>query len=327
MNDKERITIMIPTYNRRECLIKLLECLKRQTCQNFDIVISDNCSNYNVKEAIVKYQDFFGERLLLSVRNANVGSTVNINGVFTLAKTKWGWLIGDDDFPLEHSVETIYQFLNNGIAALHFSLYDLGYFINEYKDIRDIPSFVDLFWEMSNGVHEIVNLQGDLIFMSNKVYNLEIMRQYLFQQNTYGYSRVPQMVGVLSMLDRKEALFRVVNTNLVTVSDTSNQSWRMDNIALGMSTFSHIKFNISPMQRKQLNLIMMFKYSHVLRFRLQGQISRYDIGLIYDGIYKRSLPFIDRCVFYVLMRLNPDGLIAKYIVSYKNKHIRLPKSK
>lgn len=36
----ERITVMIPTYNRKDCLLKLLGCLKRQTCQEFDVVIS-----------------------------------------------------------------------------------------------------------------------------------------------------------------------------------------------------------------------------------------------------------------------------------------------
>ena len=55
--------------------------------------------------------------------------------------------------------------------------------------------------------------------------------------------------------------------------------------------------------------------------------SRYNIGLIYDGIYKRSLGFKDRLIFNVLMRLNPSGPIAARIVGYKNKRIRLPQSK
>ncbi|WP_044292842.1 glycosyltransferase family 2 protein [Robinsoniella peoriensis] len=327
MDRREQITIMIPTYNRKESLTKLLKCLKNQTCQEFQVVISDNCSSYNVKDVIREYINFFGDRVILQIRNVNVGSTVNINGVFTLPKTKWGWLLGDDDYPLENAVETIYSYLDNSIAALHFSLYDLGNYIQDYKDIHDLNHFIHLYWEMSNGSNEIVNLQGDLIFMSNKVYNLDIMRDYLFQQNTYGYTRVPQIVSILFMLNNKDAYFRIVNTNLVTVSDTSNQSWKMTNIALGMSTFSHIKFDIDLMEKKKLNLIIMFKFSHVLRYRLQGEITRYDIGLIYDGIYKRNLNFFEKSIFSILMRLNPNGYIAKKIVTYKNRHIRLPKSK
>ena len=323
----ERITVMIPTYNRKDCLLKLLGCLRRQTCQEFDIVISDNHSNYDVADAIAEYTAFFGDRLRLQVRSDNVGSTVNINGVFTMAQTRWGWLMGDDDFPLENAVERIYRYLDDSIAALHFSLYDLSYFIQDYKDVHDLGEFIDLFWDMSNGEHEVVNLQGDLICMSGKVYNLDIAREYLFRQNTYGYTRVPQVVSILCMLEDKRGAFRVVEQKLFTISDTSNQSWEMTNIALGMTTFSHIPFDVTPEQRKKLNLIVMFKYSHVLRYRLQGEISRYNIGLIYDGIYKRSLGLKDRLIFNVLMRLNPSGPVASRIVGYKNKRIRIPQSK
>lgn len=325
-HEHDQITVMIPTYNRKECLLKLLECLRKQTCQDFRVVVSDNHSNYDVREAVKKYIDFFGPRLELMIREDNVGSTVNINGVFTMVKTKWGWLMGDDDFPLPDAVEKIYSYLSDEVGALHFSLYDMGAFIEDYVDLKDLPSFIRLFWEMSNGSKEIVNLQGDLIFMSNKVYNLDVTKQYLFQQNTYGYTRVPQMITILTMLDKKTGFFRVVNENLVTVSDTSNQSWRMTNIALGMSTFTHVPFNVSEADRKKLNLIIMFKYAHVLRYRLQGEISRYNIGVIYDGIYKRSLGWKDRLIFNVIMRIDPEGIIAKNIVEFKNKRIRLPKS-
>ncbi len=326
MDMYNQITVMIPTYNRKDCLLKLLECLKGQTCQDFHIVISDNHSDYSVADAISEYIEYFGDRLKLVVRKVNVGSTVNINGVFELAETKWGWLMGDDDFPHSNAIEKIYKTLDNDVAALHFSLYNLNNFMSDYKDISNLNEFIDMFWQMSNGKNEVVNLQGDLIFMSNKVYNLDIMKKYLFEQNNYGYTKMPQMISILSMLNKKESKFRVVNSNLVTISDTSNQSWRMTNIALGMTTFSHIKYDLTANQRKKLNLIMMFKYPHVLRYRLQGEISRYDIGLIYDGIFKRSLSVKDRFIFNILMRLNPNGFISKTIVAYKNRHIRLPEA-
>ena len=324
MNNNDQITVMIPTYNRKEWLIQLLEGLKNQTCQRFNIVISDNCSNYDVKADISYYIDYFGERLDIYLRRDNVGSTVNINGVFSMVKTKWGWLMGDDDCPLENAVRTIYEYLDDNVAALHFSLYQLDYFIKDYKDVKNLQEFIDLYWEMSNGENEIVNLQGDLIFMSNKVYNLDIMRKYLFQQNTYGYTCVPQMVSILSMLDKNEATFRTVNKNIVIAADSSNQSWKMTNIALGMSTFTHIKFHLTEEQRRKLNLIIMFKYTHVLRYRLQGEVSRYDIGLIYDGIFKRSLWIKQRLIFNILMRINPQGFSAKKIVAYKNRNIQVP---
>ena len=319
------LTVMIPTYNRKECLLKLLECLKNQTCQKFDILISDNCSDYDVREVICDYIEFFGERIEICVKNVNEGAITNINSVFSLTKTKWGWLLGDDDFPVADAVETIYSYLDDEAAAIHFSLYDLSKFIDKSTVISDLDQFIDLYWRMSNGKDEVVNLQGDLIFISTKVFNLDVFREFVGVQNTYGYTRVPPVVGILKMLDQKKGRLRIVQKRLVEISNTDNQSWKMTNVALGMTSFSHIDFNITPSQKKKLNLIVMFKYSHVLRYRLQGEITRYNIGLIYDGIYKRSLGFKDRMIFKIIMRLNPHGFIAKKIVAQKNKSIRIPK--
>lgn len=322
--EHDMLTVMIPTYNRKDCLIRVLECLKNQTCQRFNILISDNGSGYDVKETVSEYSTYFGERLKLFVRSVNVGAIANINGAFALADTKWGWLLGDDDFPVKDAVEMIYSYLDDEVAAVHFSIYDLSKFIDKSTVISDIEEFIDLFWKMTNGKNEVVNLQGDLIFMSNKVFDLDVMKKFLFVQNTYGYTRVAPVVSILKMLEQKKGRFRIVQKRLVEISDTDNQSWKMTNIALGMTTFSHIDFKISPQKKKKLNLIVMFKYTHVLRYRLQGEISRYNIGLIYDGIYKRSLGFKDRMIFNIIMRLNPQGLFAKKIVAHKNRNIRIP---
>ena len=49
MND---LTILIPTYNRKERLKQTLECLQNQTKQDYIIVIVDNCSSYCVKNLV-----------------------------------------------------------------------------------------------------------------------------------------------------------------------------------------------------------------------------------------------------------------------------------
>ena len=163
--------------------------------------------------------------------------------------------------------------------------------------------------------------------LENRAYFFESFSYFNFGAAIDGIAAYCNSGEINFRLEDKRGAFRVVEQKLFTISDTSNQSWEMTNIALGMTTFSHIPFRVTPEQRKKLNLIVMFKYSHVLRYRLQGEISRYNIGLIYDGIYKRSLGLKDRLIFNVLMRLNPSGPIAARIVGYKNKRIRLPQSK
>ena len=60
-NKERQLTIAIPTYNRRDSLIKLLKSIEASSYQQLkEIVISDNHSDYDVKEELTKEfpQDF-----------------------------------------------------------------------------------------------------------------------------------------------------------------------------------------------------------------------------------------------------------------------------
>jgi len=313
-----QITVMIPTYNRKEPLLRLLKKLKEQTCQNFLIVISDNCSDYDVEAAICEYQSFFGSRLRLVRRTLNVGSSVNVNGTLSLVNTKWGWMLGDDDEPKPKAIETIYSYLDDNVGALHFSVYDLSRFISDKRDIHSLPEFVDLYGTMTFGHQQVYNAQGDLIFLSNKVLNFEVISQYYEQQNYYCYVKVTVLIAILFMLDQC-GTFRVVNHNLIERIDGENQHWQSSRIFLGTSTFSHIRFNLTERQRKRLNLIVMFRYTHVLRKYLIGEISSSEIRLIYDGIFKRSLSLMDRLIFRGMLLVKPKGILAKTIIRLKDR--------
>ena len=52
---KHSLSIIIPTYNRKERLKKQLQSIHNQADHNeVDIVLCDNCSNYNVKEMVLR---------------------------------------------------------------------------------------------------------------------------------------------------------------------------------------------------------------------------------------------------------------------------------
>ena len=48
------LSVVIPTYNRKERLLNVLNILKKQTNQNFLVIISDNNSNYDVEKTILE---------------------------------------------------------------------------------------------------------------------------------------------------------------------------------------------------------------------------------------------------------------------------------
>ena len=55
-NPTPRVSIGLPTYDRPELLVLVLECFRRQTFEDFELVISDNASpNPEVKELCERY--------------------------------------------------------------------------------------------------------------------------------------------------------------------------------------------------------------------------------------------------------------------------------
>ncbi len=100
-------SIVIPTYNRAEDLQFALFCIFRQTFNDFEVVISDNCSTDNTKTVISTLKD---KRIRYSRTGKTLGNALNIKRVIKSAKGQYVFLHSDDDFLLyPDSLYTIYQ--------------------------------------------------------------------------------------------------------------------------------------------------------------------------------------------------------------------------
>lgn len=319
MGKENILTVVIPSYNRKKELMRLMEKLKMQTNQCFNIIISDNSSDkYDIYEILEEYMKFFDDRIRIYRNDINIGASANICGVFKHVKTQWVWLMGDDDIPEKNAIGVILDNLDDKLCVLHFSLYDLSLFMNDFKDISSLPEFINFYSEMNHGKNKIKNCQGDLICMSEIVYNWDICKKYYEKQNYYTYSKVSQILPFLYSLNDRNGIYRIINKKIIDVDD-KNQHWKMGPIMLGMSTFSHIEFNITKKEREKLNLLVAFKYPNVLRYWLNGQIKREYIVKIYDGIYKNCLSMKDKVIYKTILLIKPNGLLAKMIINYKDK--------
>lgn len=56
---KSKISIVIPTYNRGDSLVVVLDSLKGQTYKEFEVIICDGGSKDRTKEVVQEYQKFF----------------------------------------------------------------------------------------------------------------------------------------------------------------------------------------------------------------------------------------------------------------------------
>jgi glycosyltransferase involved in cell wall biosynthesis len=96
-----KISILIPTYNRQELLIKNLQSLNRQTVKDFCVTVIDNGSNppVNVDQIEINYN------IKLSRYNCNTDLKLLINNWLQSVKGEIILILADDDILLPKAIE------------------------------------------------------------------------------------------------------------------------------------------------------------------------------------------------------------------------------
>lgn len=107
----EKYTVVIPTRDRAETLAATLRTCIRQTYENFEIVVSDNCSNDNTKEIVGQFHD-------PRIQYINPGRRLSMSGnfEFALGHVADGFVmfIGSDDGVMPDAIEYV-----NSIVETH----------------------------------------------------------------------------------------------------------------------------------------------------------------------------------------------------------------
>lgn len=124
--DCKILSICIPTYNRAAILDGALEAIEKALQQidpsEIELVISDNCSPDNTKEIVQKHIEK-GLPIGTYIRNEeNLGIIGNIKQCFRLAKGKYVWVLGDDDYVRQDALKIILDKIRHkdyGLVHIH----------------------------------------------------------------------------------------------------------------------------------------------------------------------------------------------------------------
>lgn len=93
---KKKYSIIIPTYERGEALLRCVKRLKKQpNSEDVDIVISDNCSQDGSWEKIQSLGN--QEGISLYRTETNIGFQANLLKLFELAQTEYCIILSDED--------------------------------------------------------------------------------------------------------------------------------------------------------------------------------------------------------------------------------------
>jgi len=110
------VTIIIPTYNRGQCLSKNLRILLPQVLRHSDevkVYISDNNSDDDTEGIVNSFIAKYGQILTYFKQKENIGGNPNMHHAISKVNAKYVCLLGDDDYVRPQYIDTILELLHN----------------------------------------------------------------------------------------------------------------------------------------------------------------------------------------------------------------------
>lgn len=96
------ISVVTPTYNRKEMLNDVIKCLTEQTYSDWELIIIDDCSTDGTEEMMKQYKKNSKIRYYRNEKNMkNPG--INRNKGFNLAKGDYVVFMDDDDYYIDNT--------------------------------------------------------------------------------------------------------------------------------------------------------------------------------------------------------------------------------
>lgn len=108
------VSVLVPTYNRSGFLKLAIESILRQDYDDYEIIITDNCSTDNTAEVVDGFKD---NRIKYYKSLVNVGATRNYNRALQMATGKYIAVFSDDDVMLPGNLAVKVQVLDQNTAV------------------------------------------------------------------------------------------------------------------------------------------------------------------------------------------------------------------
>lgn len=151
MSDQPFLSVILPTYNRKYCITRMIDSVLQQSFEDFELIIIDDGSTDDTFEMLEeKYQD----RRIRLVRQENGGVSSARNLGISLAKGEYITFVDSDDYLLDGFFEDIFQKIQK--LQCDVLVYG-GYSLQNGKQIE-----APLFWKDRNyGKNEITISSGE----------------------------------------------------------------------------------------------------------------------------------------------------------------------
>ncbi|MGN5130901.1 glycosyltransferase [Aeromonas hydrophila] len=116
-----KVSVIVPNYNHAPYLKQRLESIYRQTYENFEVILLDDCSSDNSKEILIEYASRFPNRTICNFNDVNSGSVFRQwKKGLDIASGEFVWIAESDDFCSDDFLAEQVKAFNNPAVMLSF---------------------------------------------------------------------------------------------------------------------------------------------------------------------------------------------------------------
>lgn len=116
------VSIITPTYNCARYIEETIRSVQAQTYQNWEMIISDDCSTDNTREVITPYLAN-DSRIKYICNEKNSGAAITRNNALQVAKGRWIAFLDSDDLWLPEKLEKQIAFMEKNGYAFSYTKY------------------------------------------------------------------------------------------------------------------------------------------------------------------------------------------------------------
>lgn len=107
--NKPEISIIIPIYNAEKYLEQCISSIQKQTYENFELILVDDCSTDKSSEICLKYKELDTRIIYIKTKQNSGSAKIPINLGLDVTNGKYIAVIGNDDFLDTSTVEKLYS--------------------------------------------------------------------------------------------------------------------------------------------------------------------------------------------------------------------------
>ena len=239
ISNNEKISIIIPTYNRGYTILESIKSVLNQTYQNIEILIIDDGSNDNTKDLILNLVD---SRIKYIKLKKNKGSSFARNIGIQKASGKYISFLDSDDIYHQDKLEK--QYINLIMNNADFDFCKVSLYINETNFVI-FPNIIQEKNINKSGYTYELCVHGNFISTQAILVKKSYIKKYLFDNNfprLQDYDLVLRMVPNLKVSYTNQILVDLKRSN---DSIGNSDEKYIDSLKLILNKDYHIKCNFT----------------------------------------------------------------------------------